>query len=393
MRRTFLAPSLAIGLAYIAAFAVPPLIHTMAGGLGTTEGSVGRLMTSYAVAYCVGGILAGRLASRFGARPLIAAGVIVSGVATAACATTEALPLLIGLRFVVGLGVSAILTAGVLHIVATSPPRSHGTGVGAITVAAYLGAVLANGLTPLLAEPLGWQGVLAVYGLAVASGGVALAIRRGDRPPAAPTAHLRFADALRLAASSRPLIVISVLAFLDLFALYGAHTWLPPFLERGGVAPGPRALAGIAAGLAALPVAVLAGTLFARGRSPAVLCTVSIAACVPVAAIGAVDVRAGSGVVAVALIWALAVAGANAATVPLFALGPSVVAPEAAALAAGIVTTAGLAGPAVAAEVGARLLDAGAGDTVVFALFGGAALIGAVLAPTLRGVRRGAPAG
>jgi MFS transporter, DHA1 family, inner membrane transport protein len=393
VRRSFVAPSLAIGLAYVVAFAVPPLIHSMARDLGTTEGRIGRLMTSYAVAYCVGGVLAGRLAGRFGARPLIAAGVIVSGLATVACATTDSQPLLIGLRFVVGLGVAAILTAGVLHIVETSPPASHGNGIGAITVAAYLGAVTANGLTPLIEGPLGWDGVLAVYGLVVTAGGVVFALRfRGAAPPVTAV-EAGFGAALRLVASSRPLIIISVVAFLDLFALYGAHTWLPPFLEREGVAAGARSVAGIAAGVAAIPVAIIAGSLFARGRSPAILCTFSLAACVPVAAIGTLDVRVGTGVVAAALIWALAVAGANAATVPLFALGPSVVAPEAAALAAGIVTTAGLAGPAVAAEVGARLLDAGAGDTVVFGLFGAAALLGAMLAPALRHVRRVVPAG
>jgi predicted MFS family arabinose efflux permease len=379
-RRGLLLACASIWLTYVCIFSVPPLISTFVDDVGYSHAEAGALMAAFTLAYCVGSLPAGRLADRYGAARVMAAGVLVAGAGSALGATTDVLAPLLVTRAVVGLGDALVWTAGVIYVVQVLPPARRIAGVGWFTGA--LSAGIASGFlfTPVLEDALGWRGILALYGALALAGGAAVfaAVRRdGHAAPAGPAVPV--ASVLR----ERRLLAVSGALFLGMAAAYGPLTWIPSFMDEvGGFSDAQRGVAGMLMAFAAIPGGIVAGLVAGRTGRPAETYAACLVLCLPVAilAVGAEDRY-----VVVTVIAALSAAGSTGAVTPLFAVVGSLVRSEAAGTAAGVATTIGIAGTVVASYGGGLLVSYGGGYEAAFAVFAGVALAGILIgAPAAR---------
>jgi predicted MFS family arabinose efflux permease len=337
-------------------------------------------MAAFTLTYCLGSLPAGRLADRFGAPRVMAAGVAIAGVGSLLCALTDALIPLLVLRAVVGFGDALVWTAGVLYVLQVLPPSRRSAGVGWFVGALSTGIALAFLLTPVLEGPLGWQGIMALYGVVAIVAGVAmLAAVRHEQGMAASGPAVPLREVLR----ERRLLAVSFASFLGMAALYGPLTWIAPFMDEvSGFSTSERSAAGLVMSAAAIPGSILAGVIAGRTGRPAQTYAVFLALCLPVALLA---FGTESTYVLVTAIAALAAFGASGAVIPMFASVAAIVRPEAAGTAAGLATTIGIAGTVAASYLGGVLVSYGGGYDVAFLAFAGVALAGILVgAPAAR---------
>jgi predicted MFS family arabinose efflux permease len=381
---------LAICITYIAIFSVPPLISTFVDDVGFSHAEAGALMAAFTLAYCAGSLPAGRLADRFGAARVMASGVVLAGIGSLLGSLTDVLVPLLATRIVVGLGDALVWTAGVIFVVQILPPERRSAGVGWFTGALSAGIAGAFLLTPVLEDPLGWQGIMAVYGVGAVVGGLAILAALWQAPRiAAGGVRVPLGDVVR----ERPLLVVSGALFLGMASLYGPLTWIPPFMDEvGGFSDGERGVAGLVISAAAIPGSILAGIVAGRTGRPVRTYALFLVACLPVVvlAFGTEEMF-----VVVTLVGALSAFGASGSVIPLFAVVGTMVRPEAAGTAAGLATTIAIAGTVAASYLGGLLVSYGGGYDVAFVVFAAVALAGiAVGAPAARRALQAAtPAG
>ena len=163
LRASFPAPLL-IALAALAAVAplatdaYLPAFAQMADDLGVSASSVQLTMTTFLVGIALGQLTIGVLSDRVGRRPPLLWGSVLALVASVGAALAPSLPILLGARFLQGLGGAAGMVLGRAVI----SDRSRG-----ITAARALSVVMAiQGIAPVVApilvEPVGWRGILGV---------------------------------------------------------------------------------------------------------------------------------------------------------------------------------------------------------------------------------------
>jgi predicted MFS family arabinose efflux permease len=154
-----LGPLLSLGLAR---FAYALLLPSMRRDLALSFAAAGALNTANALGYLVGALGGVGLARRFGTRDVLRAGCLITVMMLAASGATLQLPLLLLLRFGMGVGSALVFSLGGLlaaRLAGAHPERAGlllgcyygGTGAG-ILLAAWL-------LPPVLALPLAhpWQ--------------------------------------------------------------------------------------------------------------------------------------------------------------------------------------------------------------------------------------------
>lgn len=95
------------------------------------------VVSSYQLAVLVALLPCGVIGERVGARRVFLAGVALFTLASAACALSGSLPMLVAARFVQGLGGGAIMALGIMNLRFSVPQRLLGTiiGVNAMTIA------------------------------------------------------------------------------------------------------------------------------------------------------------------------------------------------------------------------------------------------------------------
>ncbi|MDV2477129.1 MFS transporter [Rhodococcus zopfii] len=113
-------------------------------GLGGTE--IGLLNTATFTAVALGRVLAGALMDRFGRRMLLGLNLLVFAFGSVLCAIAPNYEVLVGARFLVGLGLGGEIATAVIMLAEFFSAKHRGTAVGLINVAA---AGLGNMLAPL----------------------------------------------------------------------------------------------------------------------------------------------------------------------------------------------------------------------------------------------------
>ena len=149
-------------VAPLATDAYLPAFAQMADDLAVSASSVQLTMTTFLVGIALGQLTIGVLSDRVGRRPLLLWGSVLALAASIGAALAPTLPVLLGARFLQGLGGAAGMVLGRAVI----SDRSRG-----ITAARALSVVMAiQGIAPVVApilggvlvEPIGWRGVLGV---------------------------------------------------------------------------------------------------------------------------------------------------------------------------------------------------------------------------------------
>lgn len=263
---------------------LPILPRFVIDELGGGEVAVGTVFAVHALAAVLIRPLLGSIGDRFGRRPLVVAGGLVTAVALAGQMLVASLPALLLLRALAGMGQAAVVVGAAARTLDLAPADRHGEAASYTLVAIQLGF----GLGPLLGELLLAAGGFAavwlgssLLGLVVVAVGVRVS---GDVtavvPSRAPLLHPR-ARVPGAVFAVGSLGFIGFLAFMPLHAeSVGIAAVAPVFLVCSGTIVavrlfaarlpdrfGPRrvaaaALVAVAAGLAAIATWPAPGGLY-----------------------------------------------------------------------------------------------------------------------------------
>jgi ACS family glucarate transporter-like MFS transporter len=158
---------------------------------------MGRVFSAFLLGYALCQVPAGMLADRFGAKRVLALAALSWVVATAALAvvpSAAALPLLLGLRLLLGIGEAPTFPAAAQAISRHIPPAARGRANGLVIAAIGLGSAIAPPLVGFVMVRYGWRAALAVSGLPALAVAIAwIAVKR--MPPEVGPATARAGDA------------------------------------------------------------------------------------------------------------------------------------------------------------------------------------------------------
>ena len=366
----FVGAFLAVALAYLAVFVVPPLIAVFVDDLGLSHSQAGALMSVYVAGYALTSLVSGQLADRYGAIAVMAAGLVLAAASTLLFVATENLAVFLVSRAGVGIATALVYSPGITFVARLLPERQLSTGIGIYFSGLSAGVTVAFVSVPLLEDSTSWRWPFVVFGIAIAIGAVAFPLMarpvaaRASRPQQVTSSGR--VPVWRLMRDPSFLYVCATL-FAGMFVAYGVFTWIAPFMdESAGFSPRQISLAlGVSVALG-MPATVIAGWASDRSGRP-----LSVAA-VAYAMIGSLLVLAAVDQISFALATAMALVasfGATGGLVPLFALPSMVVTPEAAATATGIATAAAMSGAIASTFLGGWLIGVSDGYAVPFVVY------------------------
>ena len=372
--------ALAVGLLYLAIFAIPPLITVFVDDLGYSHAEAGALMSVCLGGFLVSSLVSGRLAARFGTVPLIVAGLVLCGVGTACFAIVESLPAWLLCRAAIGVSGGLIYAPGVTLVTSLLPRERANLGVGVFLCGLSIGGTVAYFTTRLLEEGLSWRWPFWIFGAAVLAGAVTVRFLAGTAGRAADGAPEASVGAARTVAGSRPFRLLFAALFVSLFVAYGVFTWIPPYLEESaGFSTGEIGLASALMTLVGIPATFGVGWLAYRTGRPLLVAAVALA--LPVLlAVFAISTAPSYG--AAVLVAAFSAFGVSGGLAPLYAIPPVLFAAGIGATASGIAAAAGLGGAVVSTYLGGWIVGAADGYTEAFWIYAvGAIVASAVLVP------------
>ena len=163
-----------VGLGHFAShfyfLVIPPLFPVLTHEFGVTYTQLGFALSLMAVTSAVVQTPIGFLVDRYGARPFLAAGLVLSGFCIMGVGVFGTYEALLVLMVLFGLGDSVIHPSDYAILNKTVDPRRMGRAFSVHTFAGHLGFAAAPVTVIALSEWFGWRGAL----LACGAGGVAL---------------------------------------------------------------------------------------------------------------------------------------------------------------------------------------------------------------------------
>ena len=173
---------------YMDAFIVTVALPAMARQFGVGIHEIKWVLVAYLTALTVSLMLAGRLADRWGRKPVIAAGISLLMLGSAFCALAPTLSVLIAFRIVQGVG-GAMVLANVMAEITAAFPREERRRAMAINASVLgLGQITGLVLGGFLVDQLGWRSIFVVI-LAIGAVGLVLdvaVLRPRTTGPGAP---------------------------------------------------------------------------------------------------------------------------------------------------------------------------------------------------------------
>lgn len=142
---------------------IAPILPLYARSFDVSTAMVGLLITSFGVARFFTNLPAGRLADRIGRRPLILSGPLITAVGALLAGFAPSFWLLVGARFVQGLGSAMSATASMTVLADISTPETRGRTMSVFQGSLLIGASIGPSIGGALAAVVGLQGVFFVY--------------------------------------------------------------------------------------------------------------------------------------------------------------------------------------------------------------------------------------
>jgi MFS transporter, DHA1 family, inner membrane transport protein len=204
------------------------VLNLMARALHIADGSVGILVTAYALGLAFGGPLLAIATARVARRRVLLAALASYIVVTAATFSAGSFPVLVVARVVTGSAQG--LFVGAAFAIATSlvPPERVGRAMSSVIGGFAVSAAIGVPAGTLVGQHFGWRAaflIVAVLGTLVFIAAAALVPRSRTAMPAGPGSHLREALSPRVVA----LLALAVVLFAG---SYGALTFITPFLRH-----------------------------------------------------------------------------------------------------------------------------------------------------------------
>jgi DHA1 family bicyclomycin/chloramphenicol resistance-like MFS transporter len=236
-----------------------PGLPAIARALGASSAAMQQSLSIFVLAFGAGQLVVGPLSDRYGRRPVLLAGLAVFTLAGVACTFANGAAMLLGARFVQGLGACAGTLSARAIVQDVAPDRERAASLQAyVSAVTSIAPIVAPLLGAVILATLGWRslyGVLAVAG-ALLLGAVLLRL-----PETAPgTARNALAAYVRVLRRPRtvPLALVVGFGFGAYFTLISGSPFA--LVAQMHVASGPYAVA-----FALNACALLAGA-FATGR-------------------------------------------------------------------------------------------------------------------------------
>ena len=204
---------------------------------------------SFAVFYTICGIPLGRLADRTSRRGLVAVGIIVWSVMTAACGLAKQYWHFFICRIGVGAGEAALSPSAYSLIADSFPPERRATAISVYSMGIYVGsgaAFLLGGLViqfastqgdlilPLIGAVRPWQLIFIILGLiGIMFCLVLIFLKEPKRQGAGAGAQISFRQVMDYIKQNRRTVMLHNFGFACLsFCSYGAGSWAPAFFMR-----------------------------------------------------------------------------------------------------------------------------------------------------------------
>jgi AAHS family benzoate transporter-like MFS transporter len=216
--------------------------------MSMTPGTAGTAGALVAVGMMLGAAAAAALVNRLGSRTLLFIGAIVFSLGMVGCAAAPGVAVFGGARFVVGLGLGAVLPTLLAYVSAFSRNGRKARNVG-VTMAGYAAGALA---APLIAAALlpasSWRWI---YIIGVLPALVLLPVARRLLPTDTATETAADSHGRGELGGLRPLftrgiaratILFWVMSFCGLLLVFGISAWLPTIMQTSGYSLGSSLL-------------------------------------------------------------------------------------------------------------------------------------------------------
>jgi predicted MFS family arabinose efflux permease len=246
------------------------LIDSIKRDLGVSDSQMGLLVgPAFAVLYTVAGIPIARLADRHSRRVVLAIGLAVWSLATAASGLVRSYAQMAIARVIVGVGEASASPSAYSMISDVFPPERRSSAIAIYNSGASIGIFAGMALGGVLNDALGWRNAFLVVGLP----GVLLALvvrfwlpepRRGVADALEDSGEQpALREVLRYLLGLRSFRHLLAAAGLYSITSYAMITWSPPFMERVfDLSPGQFGTwLGVVVGLGGVVGALAAGFL------------------------------------------------------------------------------------------------------------------------------------
>lgn len=199
-------------------------------GLSDTElGVIGGL--AFSLIYAISAFAFGHLADRRIRRNLIAFGLVVWSLATAASGLATGFASLFAARFFTGIGEASLYPCAMSLLAERYPSKSRGRALGIFGAASAIGGGLGQGLGGYLAHNMGWREVFFLYGgVGLVLVPLILSVSEGPREAHedGSTSFSAIGDVLR----DYRLLLVWAAGTVMISAGIGFSAWMPSFFER-----------------------------------------------------------------------------------------------------------------------------------------------------------------
>lgn len=207
---------------------ISPVLPGLRDAFGVTDAQVGLVITIYTLPGAAIAPFAGLAADRLGRRRIIIPLLLIFGLAGSAIALTDSFTTVLALRFLQGIGASALITLAVTLIGDHYEGQQRSAAMGAN------GSVIASGAAfyPLVGGALGairWNVPFAFYGVAVVLG--ILAVFLLTEPAVDTSRSFRaYLDEIRAVILSPAILAVNGAVLLVFLLFYGAVLTAVPLL-------------------------------------------------------------------------------------------------------------------------------------------------------------------
>ena len=282
---------------------VPILFPGIRKDLGLTDtelGIIGGL--AFSLIYALSSFAFGYAADRHVRKYVMAFGLVLWSMATAASGLADGFWSLFWARFFTGIGEASLYPCALSLLAERFPPTRRGRALGIFAAAAAIGGGLGIGLGGRLAETLGWQKVFFIYGgVGLVCLPALLALHEPRRTQS--LAHREStAQALKAVVRDKRLLWLWAAGTLAMASGHGFGAWVPSYFVRnlGLDVTQAGALFGASALIGGILGGILGGTLADRRRRARVggEFDVSAVAAVSAAVLVLLTLQAGVGTVA-----------------------------------------------------------------------------------------------
>ena len=204
--------------------------------LHLTDAETSLPLTAFVVVYMIASPVFGSLADRWPRKVLIAGGVTLWSLATAAAAFAVNFPTFLLARALVGVGEAAYATLAPPMLSDFFPPERRNRVLTVFYVAIPVGAAIGFTLGGLIGGSLGWRAAFLICGLpGVLAALLALKIKdpgKGAWEAGPSLAAVAWPDALGQLWKAKPYLVAVAGYTAVTFAAGGMADWFPAYLER-----------------------------------------------------------------------------------------------------------------------------------------------------------------